>query len=242
MVALRADMSRGPHENQIPRLNSDTLETTRQMKPRTSRDTDRRPSESRTASGSASKTIARFGSTSTAHSSRLPFAPVREIHHDMPAALTDRRFQRQQRSQPPQEHADDDRPEEEDTTCGHAEHHGERREAGVRLRDAGRQGPEPAEQAQPAEPGWEPPAEKHRDTEGRDGESEEHAEKTRQDCPTLPVNVAPSSGDFAQVVREISTGSVSCRGGDLAHQRARGVIRNPMPTSGFVPRITPCHR
>src|SRR5206468_8450646 len=180
MVALRADMSRGPHENQIPRLNSDTLETTRQMKPRTSRDTDRRPSESRTASGSASKTIARFGSTSTAHSSRLPFAPVREIHHDMPAALTDRRFQRQQRSQPPQEHANDDRPEEEDTTCGHAEYHGERREAGVRLRDAGCQGPEPAEQAQPAEPGWEPPGEKHRDTEGRDGESEEHAEKTRQ--------------------------------------------------------------
>src|SRR2546426_5660098 len=96
MVALRADMSRGPHENQIPRLNSDTLETTRQMKPRTSRDTDRRPSESRTASGSASKTIARFGSTSTAHSSRLPFAPVREIHHDMPAALTDRRVSRPQ--------------------------------------------------------------------------------------------------------------------------------------------------
>src|SRR5207244_7947845 len=120
----------------IPRLNSDTLETTRQMKPRTSRDTDRRPSESRTASGSASKTIARFGSTSTAHSSRLPFAPVREIHHDMPAALTDRRFQRQQRSQPPQEHANDDRPEEEDTARGHAEYHGERPAAGVRRRAA----------------------------------------------------------------------------------------------------------
>src|SRR5437773_4520783 len=87
---------------------------------------------------------------------------------------------RQQRSQPPPERANDESPEEEDTTCGHAEHHGERREAGVRLRDAGRQGPEPAEQAQPAEPGWEPPAEKHRATEGRDGESEEHAEKTRQ--------------------------------------------------------------
>src|SRR5256885_13750842 len=105
MVALRADMSRGPHENQIPRLNSDTLETARQMKPRTSRDTDRRPSESRTASGSASKTIARFGSTSTAHSSRLPFAPVREIHHDMPAALTDRRVPRQPRGPPPPENA-----------------------------------------------------------------------------------------------------------------------------------------
>src|SRR5207244_13040251 len=136
MVALRADMSRGPHENQIPRLNSDTLETTRQMKPRTSRDTDRRPSESRPASSSANKTVARLGSTSTAHSSRLPFAPVREIHHDMPAALTDRRFQRQQRSQPPQEHANDDRPEEEDTTSGPAEHPGERPAAGVRRRAA----------------------------------------------------------------------------------------------------------
>src|SRR5438876_7307897 len=99
---------------------------------------------------------------------------------------------RQQRSQPPQERANDDRPKEQDTTCGHAEHHGERREAGVRLRDAGRQGPEPAEQAQPAEPGWEPPAEKYRDTEGRDGESEEHAEKTRQ----TNLNLSHRKGAF----------------------------------------------
>src|SRR6185295_17911133 len=58
-------------------------------------------------------------------------------------------------------------------------HHGERREAGVRLRDAGGQGPEPARQPEPCEPSWEPSAKKHRDSENRDCESKEHAQKTR---------------------------------------------------------------
>src|SRR5262245_65987208 len=81
-------------------------------------------------------------------------------------------------NEPPQEHSNYDRPHEQHTTCGHAEIHRQRREAGIRLGDAGGDRPETAGDAPPPEPGRASPTKEHRDAEDGDSATQEHAKQT----------------------------------------------------------------